>query len=62
MGEQCEWKQDENGLWETECGNVFEITDGTPHENEMCYCPYCGKTLVHIDTKEKGRVMRKRNL
>lgn len=48
MGDKCEWKQDEDqhGLWETDCGNLFDITEGTPHENGMNYCPYCGKHLV----------------
>lgn len=49
MGDKCEWKQDENGVWETECGNMFEITEGTPNENDLKYCPYCGKHLIQID-------------
>jgi hypothetical protein len=48
MGDNCEWKQDENGVWETECGNLFEIIDGTPNENNLKYCPYCGKHLVQV--------------
>ena len=44
--ERCVWTQDKEwGTWETECGNIFELTDGTPHQNAMHYCPYCGKPL-----------------
>ena len=46
MGDKCEWQQDENGVWETNCGNLFEVTEGTPYENDLKYCPYCGKHLV----------------
>ena len=49
MGDKCEWKQDENGIWETDCGNLFEITEGAPNENDMKYCPYCGKLLIQIN-------------
>ena len=52
---------DDNGAWETECGNMFEVTDGTPNENDMKFCPYCGKTLVEfvkVDIDGKRRVER----
>lgn len=52
MGDKCEWIQDENGVWETSCGNMFEIIEGTPRDNELRFCPYCGKHLVQIDTNE----------
>lgn len=45
---KCGWTQDENGAWETECGNMFEVTDGTPYENDMKFCPYCGKALAEF--------------
>lgn len=37
----CLWNNDD-GCWETTCGNAFEINDGTPAENDMTYCCYCG--------------------
>jgi hypothetical protein len=40
----CKWiciSEDEN-LWSTECDHAFQITNGTPIENRMSYCPYCG--------------------
>ena len=45
MDDQCIWKEDEDGVWDTECGNKFEIIAGTPIENQMNFCPYCGKGL-----------------
>ena len=42
----CTWEQDEwHGHWETECEHIFEFTDGGPLENEMVYCPYCGRKI-----------------
>jgi hypothetical protein len=37
----CLWKKGWD-CWETTCGNAFEISDGTPSENNMKYCCYCG--------------------
>lgn len=56
MNETCKWTEDEDGLWNTECGGTFEITEGTPRENEMVFCPYCGKSIEEIayhETTEK---------
>ena len=44
-GDKCEWTQDDDGVWDTECGERYEVTDGSPGENDMKYCPYCGKVL-----------------
>jgi len=44
----CEW-HDEGDYWHTECGNDFEIIDGTPIENNFQFCPYCGGELVDAD-------------
>jgi len=41
----CVWAEDENGIYETECGNAFELNDGTPADNGMTYCCYCGKLI-----------------
>lgn len=46
MSKKCKWKQDEYDIWETDCGNLFVVNDGTPSENKMKFCPYCGKELV----------------
>ncbi len=42
----CVWVQDENGVWETQCGNAHEFYDGGPSDNFYRYCPYCGKIPI----------------
>lgn len=45
----CAWTQDEmSGVFVTACGNTFEIMYGTPSENGMRFCPYCGEPLREI--------------
>lgn len=51
----CKWQEDENGNWETECGDMFSLTNGTPHENQMAFCCYCGNELQQIRYKEPPR-------
>ncbi len=45
--ESCAWIPDDDGVWDTSCGNRFEISEGTPAENDMGYCCYCGKALLN---------------
>jgi len=42
---KCLWKQDDDGNWKTGCGEMFVFFEGTPAENKMRYCHYCGKEL-----------------
>lgn len=50
----CVWKQDENTFlldddertWNTGCGGMFTIMNGTPAENKMKYCCYCGAKIA----------------
>jgi len=42
----CAWTEDEDGNWHTGCGQVFNLCMGTPDENKLRFCPYCGKALV----------------
>jgi hypothetical protein len=41
----CTWTEDSDGAWKTSCGEVFLLSAGTPAENGMRFCPYCGKGL-----------------
>lgn len=46
--ETCEWKEvihNDKIYWRTECGNTFQLIDGTPGENHMNYCPFCRKII-----------------
>ena len=45
MIEECVWSLDCEGNWETSCEETFVLIDGTPSENRLNYCPYCGKPL-----------------
>ena len=48
MSEICNWDQgdDDWGAYETDCGMSFNIIDGTPADNHMVYCCYCGRKLI----------------
>jgi hypothetical protein len=48
MSETCDWVEDDDGVWDTECRNRFELIDGAPHENDMYWCPYCGLRLQEV--------------
>ena len=53
--EQCIWAQDGVGEdhWDTGCRGRFTIMDGSPSENKMRFCCYCGKPLEeHIATDD----------
>ncbi len=42
----CHWNQEEDeNIWATGCCHYFEITDGTPKDNDMAYCCYCGEPI-----------------
>jgi len=50
-GIKCHWTYDEwYDYWETECGNAFCVMEGTPSENKMKHCPYCGKLIEEVKT------------
>ena len=45
----CTWQQDgdsDSGVYGTSCGRYFNIEDGTPEDNKMAWCCYCGKKLA----------------
>jgi len=44
----CNWKREEDNIYKTECGNLFQLTnDDTPHGNDFKFCPYCGGELKY---------------
>jgi len=50
----CKWSQDgyydeDNGKWNTSCGESFYLSDGTPNENSMKFCPFCGARIESED-------------
>ena len=54
--ETCKWKLgfEYADYYETSCGEAFQFTDGSPTENKMKFCPYCGKPLEEEPTKEES--------
>lgn len=40
----CEWHlgDEENGIWESSCGEAWSFIDGGPQENRVSYCHHCG--------------------
>jgi hypothetical protein len=47
--DRCQWEED--GAWATSCGGYFNITCGTPSDNGMMFCPYCGR-LITTETSD----------
>ena len=45
--EECVW-ENAGEYWATECDGAFYLETGTPSDNKMIYCPYCGKKLSYI--------------
>lgn len=47
MTDVCNWHEEyDDGTWQTDCRGDFTIIEGTPEENRMKFCCYCGKPLV----------------
>lgn len=51
--EICAWSRDEDGNDDTECGQTWSLNDGTPTDNGMKFCPYCGRQIVWTDYVEE---------
>jgi hypothetical protein len=50
---ECHWLQDgdeDSDKWAASCGRhrYFQLNDGTPTDNRMTHCCYCGKPLVEV--------------
>lgn len=47
----CKWHRIDADytIYDTDCGNAFEIIEGTPKDNDMLFCPYCGKKLKEVE-------------
>jgi len=60
----CYWKEDktDEGVWDTSCGERFVIFDGTPNENKMAYCPYCGCVLEEKEVAAEIETLQEVNI
>lgn len=51
MATKCTWTSSDSydydncDYWSTDCGEQFTILEGTPEDNGMKYCCYCGKEI-----------------
>jgi len=48
----CNWEEDEIGVWHTECGELHSLIDGSPADNKMRFCCYCGGKLAQCSYAE----------
>ena len=49
---ECSWIHREDwdeDYWETSCHNAFMLLGGTPSDNGMKFCPYCGKVIMSVE-------------
>jgi hypothetical protein len=44
--ERCHWVENEHGNWVTGCYHAFSVDHGSPHDNDMTFCPFCGGRLT----------------
>lgn len=53
---KCDWHQDEHQgeTWGTDCGHYFTIIDGSPADNEMKFCPFCGDEIEQHEVRNAG--------
>jgi hypothetical protein len=49
----CEWEENSDGQYEADCGNIFEVIEGTPEENGFKFCTFCGKPLKQVRFEEE---------
>lgn len=55
--ETCTWHQDgdsDSGVYATSCRHYFNLEDGTPEDNKLAWCCYCGKKLTQELITEGG--------
>jgi len=52
MKKPCVWRENSDYCWDTSCGEEFIINEGTPKQNKMKYCCYCGGIILAIDEQE----------
>lgn len=48
----CRWGEDEGGIWNSECGELFQFDCDGPEENGFKFCPYCGKEMCEVNDEK----------
>lgn len=58
----CKWvkvkDEDWGDVYLTDCGETFILEEGTPEDNKIRYCCYCGKPLKNPETPSAGKKRR----
>ena len=50
----CVWHEDESGIWTClTCQLMWEFTEGGPGDNEVNYCPKCGRVISDFEPYEE---------
>ena len=49
----CSWSEDQDGDWNTVCDHLHSLNTGTPKQNHMQFCCYCGFPLEEVRWKEQ---------
>lgn len=52
--DNCQWTQDDDGVWQTSCVNAWVFASAGPVENKMKSCPFCGRGLEVKDEHKLG--------
>jgi len=50
----CKWQEDADGIYHTQCGEVWFFDTGTIKENKAKYCTYCGRLIKEEEYKEES--------
>lgn len=45
---ECRWKEDADGIYQTECGHSFFFDTDGASENGCKFCCYCGASLIDV--------------
>ena len=53
--QKCEWTEDSDGTWNTDCKNAFVFNDGKPKDNGFNFCCYCGNELIQNEFDDNAR-------
>ena len=49
VNKTCNWVENENGDWDTDCGQIFVFNDyRLPSENRFKFCCFCGGALNEV--------------
>ena len=52
-GPECRWTEDDETVWATACGQMWQFNEGGPVENKCQFCPYCGRRLKAVKQIDK---------